>query len=274
MNFFQIGEFLRFFRNAVTKYQLHSPFVFELACAVVEDERWFYAFRDVEGVRQQMLTSDVPLEVMPTSPSPAPANRRKNKCQSVRSLARKSSISAKGGQFLFRLTNHLQPQRIIELGTSLGIATMYLASAAREARFIGLEANSGIADVARINLKMLGPNKKLRIIEGDLERNLQIALKELEQPDLIFFNGCDAPEKTLRFFETSLSGAHLKTVFVFSQSHETKDWSETWTQIKAHPRVTLTLDFFVLSLVFIDPDFREKQHFNILPARWKPWMFF
>jgi predicted O-methyltransferase YrrM len=274
MNFFQIGGFLRFFRNAVTKYQLHSSFVFDLACAVVEDKRWFYAFRDVEGVRQKMLTSDVALNLTANESGTGAQPSLESRHQSVQSLARDNRISAKGGQLLFRLTNHLQPKTMLELGTSLGVGTMYLASAAREARFISLEVNSGMAAIARINLELLGLDKKQRVIEGDLERNFQIALQELKQPDLIFFNACDSPEKTLRCFEASLAFSHLKTAFVFSQPHYSKDMLEAWTQIKAHPRVTLTLDFFELSLVFIDPDFRERQHFNILPARWKPWMFF
>jgi 16S rRNA G966 N2-methylase RsmD len=248
--------------------------VFDLACAVLEDERWFYAFRDVEGVRQKMLASKGVLQITPARQSNDPANAVESKSQSVRSLARESSVSAKVGQILFRLANQLQPRTMLELGTSIGIGTMYLASAARAARFTGLEVNSGIAGVARINLEQLGFKKNIKVVDGDLEQNLLIALKELEQPDFIFFNGSDSPEKTLRSFETSLTFAHLKTAFVFHQTHGTKEMLEVWTKIKAHPRVTLSLDFFKISLVFIDPDFREKQHLKILPARCKPWMFF
>ena len=59
--FFQLRQFLRFYAAAVTKYQLHSPFVYDLAMAVLEDTRWFYAFDDVELLRQAALDSDVVL---------------------------------------------------------------------------------------------------------------------------------------------------------------------------------------------------------------------
>ena len=274
MNFFQAGDFLRFFRNSVTKYQLHSPFVFELVCAVLEDKRWFYAFRDVEGVRKKMLDSDLTVKVGLFVEGPDQGARIASKHQSVSSLARQCRITASVGQMLFRLTNHLKPQRILELGTSLGIGTMYLASAAREAQLLSLEPSYDLANIARVNLEILGLNKNVKGLEGDLERNQIIALKELVKPDFIFFNGHHAQEAILRYFESSLPFAHLKTVFVFQQTHRTKASVEAWTKIKAHGSVTLTLDFFELSLAFIDPDFREKQHFNVLPARWKPWMFF
>lgn len=49
--------------------------------------------------------------------------------------------------------------------------------------------------------------------------------------------------------------------------------TEAWEAIKNHPKVTLTLDFFDLSLVFIRPNLREKQHFCVVPYYWKPWKF-
>lgn len=55
---YRFRQFLNFYRQAATKYQLHSPFVFELANAVLEDTRWYYAFRDVEALRRRMLDSD------------------------------------------------------------------------------------------------------------------------------------------------------------------------------------------------------------------------
>jgi predicted O-methyltransferase YrrM len=273
MNFFQISEFFRFFRTARTKYQLHSPFVFELACAVLEDERWFYAFRDVEGIRAQMLKSDLALNLTCLEHSGLNLLSHSHK-RSVRSIARRTGSSARQGQILFRLANHLQPRMILELGTSLGIGTMYLASAVQTTRFLSLEGSPEIAQVARINLNWLGLSKNVEVREGPFDHTLITALKDLNRLDLVFFDGDHHLESPFDYFEECLSFSHEKTVFVFDDMHGSKGMSAAWEQIKCHPRVTLTLDFFELSLAFMDPDFREKQHFNILPARWKPWLFF
>lgn len=274
MNYFQIGEFFRFYRTAVTKYQLHSPFVFELAGAVLEDERWFYAFGDVEGMRHNLLKSDLALNIVDYGSGGVQDSAPDNKKRSVRSVARQSGSSAAQGQMLFRLANHLQPRTMLELGTSLGIGTMYLTSSVREARLISLEGSPELARAARMNLEWLGLSKNVDIREGPFEQTLKPALGDLQKPDFIFFDGNHLQAPTLRYFEESLLFAHSKTVFVFDDMHWSADMAEAWAEIKHHPRVTLTLDFFELSLVFIDPDFREKQHFDILPARWKPWMFF
>lgn len=269
MTLFQTAEFLRFFRSAVTKYQLHSTFVFELACALLEDKRWYYAFRDVELVREKMLASDVALQVRDFGTGSAGPNKR-----SVRSIARQAGSSARQGRMLFRLANHVRPARMLELGTSLGIGTMYLSAAAREARLLSLEGSPEIAQVARLNLEVLGLDKQVDIREGAFEQTLLPALETLQSIDFVFFDGHHRQEPTLRYWEECLRFAHAKTVFVFDDMHGSAEMAQAWADIKRHPRTTLSLDFFEISLAFIDPDFREKQHLGIVPARWKPWMFF
>lgn len=269
MNFFQVREFLNFYRTAVTKYQLHSTFVYELACAALEDDRWYYAFRDVETLRQKMLSSDAALNVVDFGTGSTKASKR-----SVSSIARRSASSKRQGQLLFRLANHLNPQTLLELGTSLGISTLYLASAVRESRIISIEGSPETAQVARLNLELLGLDPNVEVREGAFETQLGPALQDLKVLDWVFMDGNHQREATLLYFEKCLAVAHKKTVFVLDDTHWSAGMAEAWVQIQNHPRVTLTLDFFELSLVFIDPDFREKQHFKIVPARWKPWMFF
>lgn len=294
MNYFQIREFFRFYRAAVTKYQLHSPFVFDLACAVLEDKRWFYAFGDVEEMRKQMRASGVVLNVVDFGSSSSRQSavgrgsftRRSldegggqgqsavEKKRSVRSIARQAGSSAAQGQMLFRLANYWAPRTMLELGTSVGIGAMYLALAAREARFVTLEGSPEIAHVARTNLDWLGLAANAEVREGAFEQTLLTTLRDLQMLDFVFFDGNHRAEPTLRYFEDCLAFAHEKTVFVFDDAHWSEGMAEAWLQIKNHPRVTLTIDFFELSLAFFAPDFQEKQHFEIVPARWKPWRFF
>ena len=281
MNLFQMIEFLRFYRAAVTKYQLHSTFVYELSVAMLEDSRGYYAFSDIEALREKMLSSEVMVNFTDFGTGSGGQFRQKTEetasqstLRSVRSIARQSGSSARQGQMLFRLVNFLQPQRMLELGTSVGIGAMYLAAAARESQMISLEGSDEIAHVARTHLDFMGLSKKVEVREGAFEQTLLPALQNLKSLDLIFLDGNHRKTPTLHYFETCLPFAHAKTVFVFDDIYGSTEMTEAWEQIKNHSSVTLTLDFFELSLAFIDPDFREKQHFKIVPARWKPWMFF
>ena len=264
MTIFGLLQWLRFYFSALTKYQLHSPFVFDLACAVLEDRRRYYAFIEIEQVRAQMLLSDAVLEVHDLGtgaggPTPLPT------------LVRRAGSSARQGRQLFRLANWVDPKTMLELGTSVGISAMYLQSGALRARTISLEGCPQTAQLARINLEVLGLQRKTEVIIGDFAQTLPGALEALKTLDLVYIDGNHRMDPTLRYFEQCLAFAHEKTVFVFDDMHWSEEMAQAWAAIQAHPRVTLTVDFFDLSLAFINPDFREKLHYNIVPSRWKFW---
>jgi predicted O-methyltransferase YrrM len=263
--FYRLQQFLKFYWHAVTKYQLHSPFVFELANAVLEDERWYYAFRDVERVRRKMLESNVKLA--------SPRHSSMKGGETVRQVAKRAASSPCQGQMLFRLALWASPMTMLELGTSLGVGAMYLASGMRSARFITLEGWEDAAQVARTNLEIL-ELKNAEVVAGEFEKTLPKVLKQLQHLDFVFFDGNHRLEPTLRYFEACLPFSHEKTVFVFDDAYWSPGMAQAWEQIKEHPRVTLTVDFFDLSLAFIAPEFREKQHFKVVPKAWKPWKVF
>lgn len=254
---------------------MHSPYVFELVNAVLEDDRWYYAFRDVERVRQKMLESDVKLEVTDfgTGAPPGLPKRGGRRFASVRLVARQSGSSCRQGRMLFRLANWASPMTMLELGTSLGVGAMYLASGMRSAKFVTLEGCADFAQVARANLEIL-ELKNVEVVTGEFDKTLPMALENLQKLDFVFLDGNHRPEPTLRYFETCLPFSHEKTVFVFDDAYWSPGMRLAWEQIKQHPRVTLTVDFFDLSLAFINPEFREKQHFKVVPKAWKPWKVF
>lgn len=257
---------MSFYRQAVTKYQLHSPFVFELAVAVLENRRWYYAYRDVEMLRRKMLESDVRLSITDYGTG---ASRH----ASVRQVARTAGSPVRQGRLLFLLAEWAAPSTMLELGTSLGISAMYLASGKRSARFISLEGCADCAQVARTNLDIL-QLKNAEVHTGPFAETLPAALQTLQTLDFVFFDGDHRLESTLRYFEQCLTRAHAKTVFVFDDMHWSPEMAQAWDRLKQHPSVTLSVDFFDVSLVFINPEFHEKQHFNIVPKAWKPWKVF
>lgn len=263
----KIRQFLRFYWRAVTKYQLHSPVVFDLAQALLYDRRWYYAFNDIEAIRQRMLQSDVVLHFTDFGAGQASGS------VPLRRVARRSASSSQQGQRLFRLANWAQPRALLELGTSIGIGTMYLASGVRDARFITLEGAVDCAAVAQSNLALLGlPHVEVR--SGEFDTTLTSALADVSPVDLVYLDGNHRRAATLAYFEQCLASAHTNAIFVFDDVYWSEEMTVAWTEIQNHPQVTTTVDFFDLSLAFINPDFREKQHFRIVPYWWKPWKFF
>lgn len=265
--FFRLRQFLRFYSAAVTKYQLHSTFVYELAETVLENKHWYYAFRDVEVLRNKMLSSNIVLNLRDYGTG-------ENQKAPLRKVVRRAASSTRQGRQLFRLANWANPSTMLELGSAVGIGSMYMISGAGAATMISLEGCPESAHVARTNLELLGFQEKVTIKTGPFDQTLQPALEQLGSIDFVFFDGNHRMAPTLEYFEKCLSFAQEKTIFVFDDTHWSAAMEAAWVQIQQHPRVTLTVDFFDLSLAFINPDFKEKQHLKIVPSRWKIWKFY
>ncbi len=216
-----------------------------------------------------MLSSEAVLEVEDFG---AGRTRGQNK-RSLRHIVRQAGSSARQGRRLFRLAQWLAPKTMLELGSSAGISTMYLAAAARNARFLSLEGCPQTAEVARTNLAWLGL-KSAEIVTGAFEKTLSTALQDLQKIDLVYLDGNHRLEPTLQYFETCLPFAGEQTVFILDDIHWSPEMQTAWQHIRQHERVTLSIDFFDFALAFVNPDFREKQHWNVVPAWWKIWKFY
>ena len=262
--------FFRFYWQAVTKYQIHAPFAYALVEALLEDKRWYYAFGEIEALRKKMLQSDVRLVRTDYGTG---AGHTDGKTVTLRSLVKGSASSPRQGRRLFRLAHYFQVQNILELGTSTGIGTMYLASAARKTRFISLEGCPNTAAVAQTNLELLHLDR-VAVRVGPFESTLPVALQDLMPLGMVYLDGNHRLAPTLSYFEASLVYSQDQTVFIFDDIYWSAEMMAAWQQLKAHPRVRMTIDFFDFGLVFIDPAIKVQQHLKVVPLWWKPWIVF
>ena len=262
-------RFLRFFGRAKTAYRLHSPFVYELARELLEDRRHYYAFEAIEALRAKLLTDERELTITDygAGSKVVPGNRR-----SIRSLARYAAKGPALGRLLFRIVRFAQPKTLLEFGTSLGISALYQRAAAPSgARLITLEGCPQIAAAARRHFGILHRSDIEQRV-GPFADTLDAALAELGSLDYVFFDGNHREAPTLDYFARCLPHAHARSVFVFDDIHWSSGMERAWAQIQAHPQVTCTVDLFFVGLVFFRPEIRNRQHYELVPTRWKPWM--
>lgn len=266
MSFHPFSAFPGFYLRAVTQYQLHSPFVFELARAVLEDRRHYYAFDDIEQLRQRLVSGN---EMVVYEDPGAKTGKH---ARWLRDIASVSASSPRQGRRLFRLVQWFKPARILELGTSLGFGAAYMASGATEAKLDTIEGAEPLARIAALNLEWL-KLRNARVHHGRFEQLLPELLRSAPAPDLIFFDGNHQAEPTMAYFETCLKFCGENTLYVFDDVHWSADMEDAWRQLQDHPKVTLSVDLWDFAVLSTDPSFKVKQHFCVVPASWKPWKF-
>lgn len=238
---------------------IHSPFVFDLVMQVLNDDRFFYAYDSIEQQRALLLNSSENLEVVDWG---AGGTEKKVTTRSVQQVAARSLKPPKYARLLFRLVQHYQCKKVLELGTCLGITTSYLAAASSEVEVTTLEGALAYARKAREVWENLGW-KNIRIVEGNFDATLSGVLATAAPWDMVFIDGNHRLEPTLRYFEQILPHTHAGTLFVFDDIHWSGEMEQAWQQIQQHPSVTLTIDLFFVGLVFMRPEQMAKEHFII-----------
>lgn len=264
---FFLGEWLKYYFKARTRYDIHSPFVSQFIEEIIEDNRNFYAFPILDRLRKDLRKNQTKIRVTDLGAG----SRLNNKAiKTVGTIAKNAAVSPKEGQRLFKLVHFCEPMKMLELGTSLGISTLYQGSAAFGAQFITLEGCPETAKIAQSNIQEQGlPNIQVEI--GDFAEVLPRILPKLKSLDYFYLDGNHQERPVLEYFEASLPYLHHKSVVVIADNHWSKGMKRAWGVLQNHPRVTMSIDLFDFGILFFDDSFIKKQHFTIISARMKPW---
>lgn len=238
---------------------MHSPFVFSFITQVMNDDRAFYAYRTIENLRQLLLIDQQTLLIQDFG---AGSRVRKENTRKVCDIARASLKPKRFGQLLFRIVDHYSPANILELGTSLGITTAYMAAANEQSKVVTMEGAATVAAVARKNLAKLGL-QNIRLVEGNFDETLAATVQQMGSIDLAFVDGNHRYEPTLRYFRELLPAMHEYSILIFDDIHWSKEMEQAWTEIQRDPAVTLSIDLFFIGLVFFRKEQKVKQHFTI-----------
>ncbi len=176
-------------------------------------------------------------------------------------IAKPHTLPSKYSQLRFRLVNHFMPEQIIEVGTSFGINTVYMASANSKNSVITIEKNKEIAEIAKQNFKQL----RLKNIEqktGNVDDILKAIVANNQNLVFVCFDGNRCKQDALNYFYLCVEKATEESVFVFENIYLSPELKEAWSQIKNDNRVTVTLDLFFMGIVFFRKT-QVKQHFVI-----------
>lgn len=251
----QVISYIRYWLTEESEHSLHAPFVYEFYKHVVNKKNKKPIFPDIEKIRTDFGKSTTTIKITDfgSGSRVAKSNERK-----IADIANKGLSKRKYCELYERLISYFNYNHVIELGTSLGINTLYLAKN-KAVEVTTFEGASSLAAIASAVFE--GNNKKnIQLIEGNINETLPVFLKKQQQIDLAFFDANHKYVPTLEYFELLLSHIHNDTCFIFDDIHLNKEMEKAWNVIQKHYLVTVSIDLFQIGIVFFNPDVR-KQHY-------------
>jgi predicted O-methyltransferase YrrM len=253
---YQIVQYIKFIFKSTNQHGVHSPFVYDLITKCFYDKTKYGAYKNILNYKKELLKNNSKIKVTDLG---AGSNVMNQNERSVSRIAKNAGTTYKRAKLLYRLTNYFKPNTVLELGTSLGIATHAISLGNPKAKITTIEGCPNTSAFAENNFK----NQQLSDIVL-FTGNFNNEIKKLTSNtyNLIFFDGNHQKEATLQYFETLLQTANNNSVFIFDDIYWSKDMTEAWEIIKQHPKITVTIDTFFWGFAFLRNE-QVKEHFTI-----------
>ncbi|WP_067148414.1 O-methyltransferase [Pseudotamlana agarivorans] len=246
---YQIIQYFKFLLKSTNQHGVHSPFVYDLVTKCFYDRKQYAAYDRISDYRKKLLQNHELIKVTDLGAGSQVMSHQKRK---ISSMAKNAGSTTKRAKLLYRLSAYLKPQNILELGTSLGIATQALSLGNPSANITTIEGCPNISSFSKAAFKDQNLNN-ITAITGDFSSEIQKLHSNTY--DLIFFDGNHQKEATLAYFEALLPTATNDSVFIFDDIYWSEGMTEAWEIIKKHPKVTVSINTFFWGFVF----FRKEQ---------------
>jgi predicted O-methyltransferase YrrM len=243
---------------------VHSPFVFDLVTKCFYDKTKFPEYEVLKQYRNSLLANKNTIEVTDFG---AGSRVFKSNSREISKIAQTAGISVKNAELLLRIVRYFQPESILEIGTSLGIATSALSLGNTSSKIISLEGCPKTQEQAKAQFQVSNlETKNIEFVNTEFSsylKNFQLPTSNFQ---LIYFDGNHSKKATLEYFELLLPTITNNSVWIFDDIHWSTEMEDAWETIKKHPKVKVTIDTFQWGIVFFRAE-QEKEHFIINPNK-------
>ncbi len=253
-------RYLPYYFHAKTYYRIHSPLAYEFASAILEDKRNFYAFASLNALQKSLRRDERSIALLPNEESQPPT------IVTMQQIQYQHYVSRYYHEILFRTIHFYKPEFILELGTSLGITTMYAAAAALNRNIYTIEQEPAIANAAKQHFNLLR-FKNIQPIIGDYQEMIDNELLAEKKIDCLILSLENISHKNiLKPYLERLNEPSLIIILGISKASK----RELWQFIQQHQKVTLTIDVYNLGIAFCNTNILEKQQIMLIASS-KKW---
>ena len=237
-------------------HSLHAPFIYQFYNEVIKSSSGGDSFNEVDDLKEQLLNDHRTIEIKDLgagSISTTSANRK------ISEIAAKATSDQKLARFLFACGRYLKAQRVLELGTSLGITTRYLGEIGNSCKITTIEGADSVYEIAVSHLRKLS-NIECKL--GAIDEVLPQYLIDNPEIDMVYLDANHTYDATIRYYKMIRPNLTPGSIFVVGDIHWSKGMERAWRTLKVMEGVTLSVDLFYCGLLFNIP-VQEKQDYVI-----------
>ncbi|WP_339925117.1 class I SAM-dependent methyltransferase [uncultured Cyclobacterium sp.] len=243
---FHSWEYFLYFLLKEDQHSIHSPFFFKLyqnLKVFLRDNR-----RGNPEIEQQRNTFLASQEHIKRIDFGAGSRWGNGQTQQVGSIAKKATTPVKFSLLYQFLCMSTPAHTVMDLGTSLGINTSYLASVTNGYLY-SFEGDPTLGLFAKSHLNRF---EQVKIITGNLDETLGFILQNIEHVDFVLIDANHRYLPTMDYFKKIAPKLHENSIVVIADIHWSKEMSRAWNEIKDMPSVSSSIDFFECGVLFFN----------------------
>jgi predicted O-methyltransferase YrrM len=233
----------------------NSPFIYDLVTRVFRNKIDTRFVSIAEATRKRMISDSRAVEFTDLGAGGVKGGRD---IRRVSRIAKRSAVSSKYGLFLARMAKEYGGKGIIELGTSLGISTIYLACGQQNS-VTTIEGCRAVADIAEENILAAGC-KNVNVLRGSFDEHLEKLLNETGQPGLVYIDGDHRKVPLLRYFDVITGHSGPETVLIIDDIYNSSEMTEAWYEIKRRSDLSVTVDIFRMGICFFNKEISPNNY--------------
>lgn len=245
------GRYFHFLVHSNNRHGVHSPFVYDFIEYVLRTKLFD---TDIEKARKSLLANNTRISIKDFGLG-------RDRKVSISHIAGRSLKKPKEAQIISKLLSTYKIERAIELGTSLGITTAYMARSNPGIKVQTIEGSLEILNQAREIWRQL-TIENIESFHGEFDEILPVLLKNIDEKCLFFIDGNHSYASTLKYLNEIYSSINEESIIIFDDIHWSSAMEKAWRTIIKDERFTLSIDLFEMGIIFLNPRLK-KEHFII-----------
>ncbi len=232
-------------------FGVHSPYLFDFVRNVLMEKKPYYAFEEIEIYRKHLRKNKEKIQVEDFGSG-------RSRVTNISNIVSTAVKPRKQAQLLYRIINQYKFKNILELGTSVGLSTLYLSAVSSESKCYTMEGSKNIASIANLNFDHFN-RKNIELIVGNIDNNLPDVLDK-GPFDFVFMDANHKFEPMVNYFEQITTHLVKDAIIVIDDINHSTEMEQFWKFAVKHQKVTASMDIFHMGILFTKKELNQKKY--------------
>ncbi|EAS20004.1 putative O-methyltransferase [Flavobacteria bacterium BBFL7] len=249
----QLKNYIKHCLKSFHLHGIHSPFVFTLEKKCLRDKTYYEQYDAIRRFRESVKNNHTILHIEDYG---AGSKVFKTDERRASDILKYNSSDRKSAEMLFRLCNYFNVSNVLELGTSIGIATHAMALSG--AHITTIEGSPEVQKFAQSQFEKFNLDK-VKSVCSKFDKFLSNQLGTTY--DLIYIDGHHDGMATINYFNACLKLSHKDTIFILDDIYWSQDMTDAWNQLCQHANVTASIDLYDVGLLFLRKEQLQERFY-------------